>query len=76
MKKYLEILIKLIKKAEKKQEVPVACIILDKNGKIISKKINNRQNKYNVLGHAEVNAILKAEKKNKRLAFRFLYNNS
>lgn len=63
MEKYLEKLIKLIKKAEKKQEVPVACLILDKNGKIISKRINNRQNKYNVLGHAEVNAILKAEKK-------------
>lgn len=63
MERYLKILLKLIKKAEKKQEVPVACLIIDKNGKIISKKINNRQNKYNILGHAEINAILKAEKK-------------
>lgn len=63
MEKYLEILLKLIKKAERKQEVPVACLILDKQGKIIGKKINNRQNKYNILGHAEINAILEAEKK-------------
>lgn len=63
MEKYLEILLKLIKKAEKKQEVPVACLILDEQGKIISKKINNRQNKYNILGHAEINAILATEKK-------------
>lgn len=63
MEKYLEILIKLIKKAEKKQEVPVACLILAEKGKIICKKINNRQNKFNVLGHAEINAILSAEKK-------------
>lgn len=63
MENNLDILIKLIRKAEKKQEVPVACLILDNNGKIISKKINNRQNKYNVLGHAEINAIISAEKK-------------
>lgn len=63
MEKYLEILLKLIKKAERKQEVPVACLILDKQEKIIGKKINNRQNKYNILGHAEINAILAAEKK-------------
>lgn len=63
MKNYLNILLKLIKKAEKKQEVPVACLILNEKGKIISKKINNRQNKYNILGHAEINAILAAEKK-------------
>lgn len=63
MENNLDILIKLIRKAEKKQEVPVACLILDKNGKIVSKKINNRQNKYNILGHAEINAILSTEKK-------------
>lgn len=63
MENYLNILLKLIKKAEKKQEVPVACLILNEKGKIISKKINNRQNKYNILGHAEINAILAAEKK-------------
>ena len=63
MEKYLDILLKLIKKAEKKQEVPVACIILDEKGKIMSENINSRQNKYSILGHAEINAILKTEKK-------------
>lgn len=63
MEKYLDILLKLIKKAIKKEEIPVACLILDNEGKIITKKINNRQNKYNVLGHAEINAILATEKK-------------
>ena len=33
------------------------------DGKIISHSYNTRQKKYNVLGHAEINAIIKAEKK-------------
>ena len=49
-------------KAMKKGEIPVGCVII-KNGRIISKAHNNRQHKYTVLGHSEINAILKAEKK-------------
>lgn len=49
-------------KAYKKNEIPVGAVIV-KNNKLISKAHNNRQYKYNVLGHAEINAILKAEKK-------------
>ena len=49
-------------KANKKNEIPVGAIIV-RNNKVISKSHNNRQKKYNVLGHAEINAILKAEKK-------------
>ena len=49
-------------KALKKREIPVGCVIV-KNDKIISKAYNNRQNKYTLLGHSEINAILKAEKK-------------
>ena len=49
-------------KAFKKREIPVGAVIV-KNNKIITKSHNNRQKKYNVLGHAEINAILQAEKK-------------
>ena len=51
------------KKAYKCGEIPVGAIIVDKNGKILAKSRNNRQNMHNVLGHAEINAIIKAEKK-------------
>ena len=62
-KKVLDLLLKNAKKAYKKGEIPVSAVILDKNGKIISSSYNNRQKSYNVLGHAEVLAILKAEKR-------------
>ena len=62
-KKVLNLLLKNAEKAYKKGEIPVSAVILDQSGKIISSSFNNRQNKYNVLGHAEINAILKAEKK-------------
>ena len=61
--KVLDLLLKNAVKAYKKGEIPVSAVILDQNGKLISDSFNNRQNKYNVLGHAEVNAIVKAEKK-------------
>ena len=60
--KYMEIAYKESLKANKKNEIPVGAVIV-KNNKIISKAKNNRQKKYNVLGHAEIIAILKAEKK-------------
>lgn len=60
--KYMEIALKEAIKAYKNKEIPVGAVII-KNGKIISKSNNNRQYKYSVLGHAEINAILKAEKK-------------
>ena len=49
-------------KAYKIREIPVGCVIV-KNEKIVAKAHNNRQKKYNVLGHAEINAIRKAERK-------------
>lgn len=61
--KILEKLYNLAIKAYKKGEIPVSAIILDKNNKIISAEYNNRQNEYNILGHAEILAIQKAEKK-------------
>ena len=62
-KKVLNILLKNAEKAYKKGEIPVSAVILDQSGKIISYSSNNRQRKCNVLGHAEINAILKAENK-------------
>ena len=49
-------------KAYKDNEIPVGAVIVYKD-KIIAKGKNNRQKKHNVLGHAEINVILTAEKK-------------
>ena len=62
-KKILNLLLKNAKKAYKRGEIPVSAVILDQFGNLISSGINNRQNDYNVLGHAEISTILKAEKK-------------
>ena len=61
--KVLDLLLKNAKKAFNEGEIPVSAVILDSNGNVISSSYNNRQNSCNVLGHAEVLAILKAEKK-------------
>ena len=46
------------------REIPVAAAIFDsKDNKLISIAGNNRQESKNVLGHAEINAILEAESK-------------
>ena len=58
----MKIAIKEAKKAEKLQEVPVGAVIV-KDGKIISKGYNLRENKKNSLKHAEIIAIDKACKK-------------
>ncbi len=62
MEKYIQLLYKLVRKAARNGDVPVSAIIL-KNDKIIATGYNNRQKKSFVLGHAEVNAIIKAERK-------------
>lgn len=61
-KKYEEELYKLALKAYKRNEVPVAAIIVYKN-KIISKAFNKRKSSTNPLYHAEVKAIIKAAKR-------------
>ena len=60
--KYYFELIKLAKKAYKKDEVPISAIIVYKD-KIIAKAYNYRKHKNNVLNHAEIRVILKASKK-------------
>ncbi len=60
--KYLEIIQDLAKKAQKKNEIPVGCVIIYR-GNIISKAYNQRESSNNILGHAEIIAITKAAKK-------------
>ncbi len=60
--KYFKILIKLAQKAASEDEVPVSAIVV-KNGKIISKAYNKRNKSKCILGHAEIIAIKKANKK-------------
>ena len=61
--KYINELIKKRKKALKKSEVPIAALIIDENGKIISKAYNTRNIKQQTINHAEILAITKANKK-------------
>lgn len=61
--KYINELINLSKKALKKSEVPIASLIIDENGKIISKAYNTRNIKQQTINHAEILAITKANKK-------------
>ena len=57
-------LLKLIKKAEQKNEVPVAAVLV-KNNKIISSAYNKKNKTNNILMHAEILCILKCIKKMK-----------
>lgn len=50
------------KKSYKKNEVPVGAVIVYKD-KVIARAHNNRESKKSVLGHAEIVAIKKANKK-------------
>lgn len=59
---YIKEAYKEAKKAYKKGEVPVGCVIVF-NGEIIARSHNLRETKKNVLCHAEVIAINKACKK-------------
>ena len=59
---WIKELYKLVKKSDKLNEIPVGSIVIY-NDKIIGKGYNNRQNNFNVCGHAEINAIKMAEKK-------------
>lgn len=62
--KYMKIALKEAKKAFKKKEVPVGCIIVN-NDKIIAKSHNLKEKKRSCLAHAELIAIAKANKRRK-----------
>jgi len=61
--KYLNELIKLSKKSLKKNEVPIAALIVDEKGKIIAKACNTRNIRQQTINHAEILTIIKANKK-------------
>lgn len=60
--KYVDILKKLVDKAIKSNEVPIAAIIV-KNDKVIAKAYNKREKMKSVSSHAEILALNKAAKK-------------
>ena len=62
MKDYMKNAIKQALIALEKDEVPIGAIIV-KDGKIVAKGYNNREQKQNACAHAEINAINKACKK-------------
>ena len=61
---------KMSLKSSKYNDVPVGAVIV-KNNKIISRGFNTREKNNRITSHAEINAILKA---NKKLKSYFLYN--
>jgi len=62
---YIKILLKLAKKAYKKNEMPVSAVLV-KDDKIISKAYNKKNLNNNPIMHAEVICLQKAYKKLKR----------
>ena len=59
---YMQEAVKEAKKAYKNNEVPVGAVIV-RNGKIIAKSYNQKENKKCAIYHAEIDAIKKATKK-------------
>ena len=58
----LEIVLKEAKKAYKKGEIPVGCVIVRDN-EIVSEAHNTKQKSHSCINHAEIIAITKAEKR-------------
>ncbi len=59
---FLNILMNNMNKSLESEDVPVGTIIV-KDGVIIASGYNTREKYQNVLGHAEINAIINAQKK-------------
>lgn len=60
--KFMQEALKEARKAEKKLEVPVGCVIV-KDGKIIARAHNQKETKTDTTKHAEIIAIQRASKK-------------
>lgn len=60
--KYMKAALREAKKAYKLEEVPIGCVIVQKD-KIIARGYNRRNTDKNTLAHAEISAIKKASKK-------------
>jgi tRNA(adenine34) deaminase len=50
-------------RAASRGEVPVGAIIIDSNGKVVSRAYNVREANHDATGHAEIRAIRKATQK-------------
>ena len=61
--KFMKMALKEAEKALLEDEVPIGCIIIDKNGKVLAKSHNQVEKKNNATLHAEIIAIQKATKK-------------
>lgn len=59
--RYMKQAIKQAKKAYDKQETPIGCVIV-REGKVIARGYNKRNEKKSTLAHAEITAIQKASK--------------
>ena len=62
-KYYMNLAIKEAKKADRIGEIPVGAIIVDQFGNILAKAYNTKESKKISINHAEINAIIKANKK-------------
>lgn len=60
---YMKIAIKEAIKASNKEEIPVGAIVVNEEGKIIGRGHNIKETSYKTIGHAEIEAITKANKK-------------
>ena len=58
--KYMQIALKLAEEAADFGEVPVGCVITDKNGNIIGRGRNRREELHDASAHAEIEAIREA----------------
>uniref|UniRef100_A0A7C3N698 tRNA-specific adenosine deaminase n=1 Tax=candidate division WOR-3 bacterium TaxID=2052148 RepID=A0A7C3N698_UNCW3 len=59
---FMRLVLKEAKKAEKIGEIPIGAIVV-KDGKVISRSFNKVEKKNSSLMHAEIDALLKAQKK-------------
>ena len=60
--KYYNLLLKLAKKAQNKNEVPISAVIV-KDNKVIASAYNRRNKSKYILDHAEMLVITKASRK-------------
>lgn len=60
---FMKIALKEANKALLKEEIPIGCVIVDENNKIIARGHNIKEQKEDVSAHAEILAIREAGKK-------------
>ena len=60
---YMNIALKLAKKANELNEIPVGAVVVDSLGNILGKGYNKKEKTNKAIAHAEIEAITKANKK-------------